>query len=268
MHFRSTLLKQMIQTVVFVVVLFAITWTWGLLVAPILMRRGDLGWFLAALLPSVWTPTLLAILFIAVTGGVRAIVHDLRRRLRWPETAWLLVAIVVPALATGIALTVARVAGDRTSFVPASALPLAITLQVITGALGEELGWRRFLLPRVANRYGKVRAIFVVALLWSAWHIPAFFIPEMPQSMMPKLPFLAVVAAFGIFLGVLFFRTHESVVATITGHLAFNVMFAIGGVRLGSSVFWGILAVLIALTSGTLVARVHGDTLKNVSRET
>ena len=243
----------MIQTAVFVVVLFASTWSWGLLAAPTLMRRGELGWFLAGLLPSVWAPTLLAMAFIAVMGGMPAIAHEGRMRLRWPPTRWLLVALVVPALTTAIALVVARMAGDASNFVPASALPLAIMLQVITGALGEELGWRGFLLPRVAKRYGEARSVLIIGVLWSAWHIPAFFIAEMPHSMMPMLLFLAVVAAFGVFLGFLFFRTDQSVVPTMTAHLAFNVMFAIGGVRLGSTVFWGVLAVLLVVTSGTLI---------------
>ena len=43
--------------------------------------------------------------------------------------------------------------------------------------LGEELGWRGFLLPRLAARQGPLRASLVVGLLWGLWHLPAFWLP-------------------------------------------------------------------------------------------
>lgn len=39
------------------------------------------------------------------------------------------------------------------------------------GAVGEELGWRGFLQPVLANRHGPLRAALIVGALWSVWHI-------------------------------------------------------------------------------------------------
>ncbi len=43
------------------------------------------------------------------------------------------------------------------------------------GAVGEEMGWRAFLLPRIA-RYGRVRAGLATGLLWALWHAPVIYV--------------------------------------------------------------------------------------------
>lgn len=39
-------------------------------------------------------------------------------------------------------------------------------------ALGEEIGWRGFLAPRVAKLAGFMPSVFIVAIIWGAWHMP------------------------------------------------------------------------------------------------
>jgi len=46
---------------------------------------------------------------------------------------------------------------------------LALTLM---GALGAELGWRGYMLPRVARDVGPRAAVLFAGVIWWAWHIP------------------------------------------------------------------------------------------------
>ena len=39
-------------------------------------------------------------------------------------------------------------------------------------ALGEELGWRAFLLPRLTKRMSTRRAVLLSGLVWGVWHAP------------------------------------------------------------------------------------------------
>ena len=106
------------------------------------------------------------------------------------------------------------------------------------------------------KRFGEMTAAWVMAILWSLWHVAAFFVPGMPHQIMPPLSTLLFVALFGVFLAFVFNRAGESVLATILAHLSLNIASGFGGVQLSSIVFWrtlvaifGALALLIALTS-------------------
>ncbi len=55
------------------------------------------------------------------------------------------------------------------------ALPLLFTVNVIATcvwALGEELGWRGFLFPRLHERFGFYGACLISGVVWALWHFP------------------------------------------------------------------------------------------------
>lgn len=244
------------RAVAFIAVLFAFTWTWGILIAPQWMASGDLRWFLAGLLPNVWAPTILAIVFVGVSEGPIALRREVRSRLRAPQS-WMLLAtaVVVPAAAITIAIAMARASGAEAPFIPADAWPFAFGLQAVTGATGEEFGWRGYVLTRLQPTIGIRAAAVTMAVLWATWHVPAFFSEGMPQRMMPLAPSLVFIFGFGLFLASLFFRARGSILPTMTAHFALNCGLAVGGAMLSSSAYWWTLAVLfVALGCVTIVA--------------
>jgi len=139
-----------------------------------------------------------------------------------------------------------------------------IGVQLITGAVGEELGWRGFLLPRLGNRFGELKAAWTMGVLWSLWHVGAFFTPGMPHQMMPMFSTLTFIALFGVFLVFVFYRAGGSVLATMLAHLSLNVMTGIGGAQLSSVVFWRTLGGIFGVVAlGTVLGpnwrtRPHG----------
>lgn len=55
-------------------------------------------------------------------------------------------------------------------------LPLLLTIGVLSSlasTLGEEIGWRGFLLPQLTTRYGYTAACLVTGAIWAMWHYPA-----------------------------------------------------------------------------------------------
>ena len=40
------------------------------------------------------------------------------------------------------------------------------------GPLGEEGGWRGYLLPRLLERGGEARASLIIGIVWALWHLP------------------------------------------------------------------------------------------------
>jgi membrane protease YdiL (CAAX protease family) len=54
-------------------------------------------------------------------------------------------------------------------------LPLLAVVGVFGGciaALGEEIGWRGFLVPVLASKYGFAATALISGAIWTAWHVP------------------------------------------------------------------------------------------------
>lgn len=46
----------------------------------------------------------------------------------------------------------------------------------LTGAFGEECGWRGFLLTAYAKKYSRTKAAIMVGAIWSVWHLPVWLL--------------------------------------------------------------------------------------------
>jgi len=75
----------------------------------------------------------------------------------------------------------------------------------VVSALGEEIGWRGFLVPRLGRLVDLRRTSLIIGLLWSLWHYPLIFL--VVPNLLPELPIwfgtlcftMMVVAASGIY---------------------------------------------------------------------
>ncbi len=80
--------------------------------------------------------------------------------------------------------------------------------------LGEELGWRGYLLPKLMV-LGKPKAYSILGVIWGLWHLPliviGFAYPGHPLLGVPV--FMALTIALGIYLNELTLRHRSSVLA-------------------------------------------------------
>lgn len=51
-------------------------------------------------------------------------------------------------------------------------------VQSMATALGEEIGWRGFLTPRLTAMFGFVAATLVTGLVWASWHLPMLYFSD------------------------------------------------------------------------------------------
>jgi hypothetical protein len=58
--------------------------------------------------------------------------------------------------------------------------PMIIMQFFMDSGLGEELGWRGFLLPRIQARYNALISSIIVGMTWGLWHLPLFLVPSVP----------------------------------------------------------------------------------------
>lgn len=75
-------------------------------------------------------------------------------------------------------------------FLPnAFVFPVMWLMMVLVLGGQEEIGWRAYLLGPLEERFGVWAGNLFLGLIWTAWHIPLFFIPGSSQFYMPFAAF-------------------------------------------------------------------------------
>ncbi len=82
------------------------------------------------------------------------------------------VGLLVEQLATGSLARVSEI--GLTSQLPGASATLVAVIWVVTFGIGEETGWRGWLMPRLTRRFGFSAAALMVAAVWMLWHLPQF----------------------------------------------------------------------------------------------
>ena len=255
-----------VPAITFVAGCYAVTWlAWADFHSA--AATGKMWAFWAFLLVTVWSPTFIALAITALFDRLSGVQTLLRRLFRLPSSAWswYLAAIVLPSSSVFVATLLARSLHQGAPLIAMETLLPTMVIQVGTGALGEELGWRGFLLPILQRKASPVTSALIMSVLWSLWHSPSFFFPGLPQVFIAPLPFLATVTAFGVFLSLIFNKTRGHVFGTILAHFVLNTSLALGGARFGNVLWWSLAGTfsLLACWSGFMLSRPSSPMQKN-----
>jgi uncharacterized protein len=97
----------------------------------------------------------------------------------------------------------------------------------LTGPLGEELGWRGFLLPRLLQKNSALRASVILGVIWGLWHLPLYY--KSWEATPWKAPnFLLGVICFSVLLAALYVGTRGNLLLCIIMHWMFNAAQQVG----------------------------------------
>jgi membrane protease YdiL (CAAX protease family) len=98
-------------------------------------------------------------------------------------------------------------------------------------AYGEELGWRGFALPTLANRYSLFKAALILGLIWCVWHYPKIlgspYIKDWTQVGQAMVMFSIQILAGNFILCWLYFKFNNTVWITTLYHTLWNVVSTI-----------------------------------------
>jgi uncharacterized protein len=139
----------------------------GLQITPAFIVCAVLGGF---------APSLTAIVVTMRSGGRAAVAELLRPLTQWrlEPGLYAVALLLVPATAIASSLLQATFVGELRW--PDAALLIMAFIWPLLAALGEEIGWRGVLLPRLERSIGLLPAAIIVGLLWGLWHLPADYI--------------------------------------------------------------------------------------------
>lgn len=173
-------------------------------------------------------PLFAALAMMARGSGPRGIPALLGHALRWRVSIrWYAAALILPA-AFRFAVLGMHVAKGGTA--PGLGdvghwlgLPLTFLFVLLLGGpLGEELGWRGFMQPRLQTAIGMLRASVAIGVASALWHLPLFLIPSTAQSHLPVAPFIIRTVALSIILGWLWNRSNRSLLVILLFHASLN----------------------------------------------
>jgi len=216
----------------------------GFLIAPVVV------------ISAVW---LFPLILLAMGRDRR---EALRSALRFPSLKYLGIAALIPAALACVSPLVSYLLARNQwglqgigRYAPPRAagyfvLPEAILFWRLLPALVEEIAWRGYLQPRFVRKYGIVRGIFFVGIVWGAFHFAGDFGTYMSASLVIThiVNRLGEMVALSYVLGWLALRS-RSIVPSAVAHGVFNVSVAAGFLR-GLPIWtialaWGIVGYLL-----------------------
>ena len=224
--------------------------------------------------PGLLGPAIAAFIVTGLTDGTRGIIALARRLVLvsrpmprfWFYALSPLLFLLVALLAAIAAQMPLPPLADFSLYsgLPPLGLPVVVLLVILFNGFGEETGWRGFALVPLQRRFGPVGGTFVLALLWAAWHTPAFFVVETYRMM--TVPMLIGGFGLGICAGALVLsrvaqRTNGSVLAAALWHAGYNMTSATAASR-------GVIAAVTTIAVMVWAVALLIGALRNAGRTT
>ncbi len=240
------------EAAAFVLLTFALSWgVWGLAIltgseAAVLRIAGTFG------------PTLAALILAAAAGraGLRNLLGGFTR-LRAPVWVWAF-ALGATAVVGILALWVDATLGGAPDWPGGRALliaPVVFLWVLLFSVAGEETGWRGYLLPRLLERTGPVRASLALGLVWALWHLPLWVMPGDFHAAIPVLLFAIQILAVSILYTWLWLESGGSLIVAHVFHAASNTTLGLLPLIPGEGAadlrpLWVAVALLAVLAAG------------------
>jgi membrane protease YdiL (CAAX protease family) len=222
--------------VTFFVLCYALSWA---LWIPLAVLRDAVPGALSSLAILVGSnvPSAVAIILTAVMRGKAGTRQLLGKLLIWRVRPWWYFMLLVPTALVLISITVVAVLfGGPTAALSGSVVAAVIAVAFMTfpgSALGEEIGWRGFALPRLQYRRTALTASLILATLHALWHLPLWLrgLADEPLSLYPA--FVIQVIAIAVIYTWLYNGTKASLLLAVLFHAALNAPLTLVMLPLG-----------------------------------
>ena len=180
-----------------------------------------------------YAPAIIALFFMTRLYGKSGCKNLLKKYFRWGvPLIWYLFVLFLPVLIKFTAILCTSFSGYKNHFtLTAQSLymfPVSILLALPFGPLGEELGWRGFLLSELLKKNNWVISSLVIGCVWTVWHLASF---TLPGTTLPSFFGINIFTLTLYFLETLFksfiftyvyLKTKGSLILAILLHASFN----------------------------------------------
>jgi membrane protease YdiL (CAAX protease family) len=190
---------------------------------------------------AVFTPSLVALVLTAITQGRQGVYAlFVKQTVRKTAFKWLLLSLIgIPVIASLAMLT--SLDFNIFSFQLRTTQLMPQVVLIILIALGEEYGWRGYLLPRLMKKMNVFYSSLILGLIWGVWHFPAYLIGTGVPLHMNFLVFLMWVILGTLFISWIYFYSRSvltSILAHISANAAFNYLLILPEFTGSMDTFW------------------------------
>jgi len=135
------------------------------------------------------------------------------------------------------------------TFIASSSVIPVLIMDLTSGALGEELGWRGYVLNILQKKFTPLTSGVIVGMIWGMWHLPLMILSgysglELTQYM---VSFMVAVVSFSVII-TLFYIKSKNILIAMWMHFWFNFLLKI--------VIIDLLPLLTYIAAGYLVSAI------------
>jgi membrane protease YdiL (CAAX protease family) len=147
----------------------------------------------------------------------------------------LLLIFFLPVLFVATGIAIFSILGGKTGpleFKGVYTIPSILLAGIYAGPLGEELGWRGFLLPELQKISSPLKSSLIIGIIWFCWHIPLFWAPvgtlvSGNLSITTIIIYLLIINCLSIIITWLYNQSSNNLWTAILFHLFINAGVAL-----------------------------------------
>lgn len=220
-------------------------------------------------------PLVAALVMTRLLGGMDGLRELWIRITRWRVgwTSWV-IAIGIPLGLFALSLVVTVAMGNplpdlalmgQVNYLPYLGI-LVLPLWIITYGIGEEVGWRGFALPRLQNGRSALGATLILGVMWSLWHLPAFFYLETYMKLgFAMFPMFALgIISGAVVLTWLYNTSRGSILMVALWHALFDLVSAS---KASDSTMQTIMSIVIMVLAVVIVLVLKPANLSRVAKQ-
>jgi len=226
----------------FVFLILTFLWSWILWIIGLNylsdgINQESIGKFLIFFFVGVYGPTISGIITTLFFDGLKGLFELIKKLFIWKVSfKYYLYIFFLPLIfvSIGIALYSLFIGGiggfDKMAYL---SIPTVLLTGLYAGPLGEELGWRGFLLPEFQKKYSNLKSAIIIGIIWFVWHIPLWWAPfgtlvsGEPISIIPVIAYFTMLICLSIIITWLVINSKGSVLIAILFHLSINAGIAL-----------------------------------------
>lgn len=172
-------------------------------------------------IPFQWLPGILAILLtILIRGKPDWYLLLKKMAIKTAHYKWYFISLVYPVIITLFAFCIGScyINGGISFPEQTHSIPqyLLFLLAIIWGSIGEELGWRGFMLPLLNKRNSLLKSSLIVGLFWGLCHMYFF------SGIYVFLIYFVLTCEFSLVISWIQSKVNGNIIPAIISHSSFN----------------------------------------------